>query len=120
MAIVEFTSVEEFCDELRKEKGNIQRRIVRITNLFTPPHLYRNIRHVKVLATFVVGPFTSALVPAEAQIIRLERYCGDVWGIQVQDDPVFERSRKATEQIEAVCKELGLEVRPGVIEEAEA
>lgn len=113
---VKFTSVEEFCDELRKEKGNIERRIVRVTNLYTQSKMAASIKHVQVISTFLVCAFPSALPAAGPNIVRLERYCGDIWGIGNQDQPVLERAAQVTKKIEDVCQELSLEIRPGVIE----
>jgi len=125
MAIVKFNSVEEFSDELRKEKGNIERRIVRLTDLFTPSKLSPNIRLVQVIATFIVCAFPAALPAAGPHIVRLERYCGDIWPLSGTAPPseadlkTMERAKEVSEQIEAVCRELSLEVRAGVIEEGE-
>ena len=114
--LVRFNQVEEFCDELHKEQGNIERRIVRVTNLYTRSKMAANIKHVQLIATFLVCAFPAALPAAGPHIVRLERYCGDIWGIEKQDQPVLERAEAATKKIEQVCQELGLEVRPGVIE----
>lgn len=114
--LVRFNQVEEFCDELRKEQGNIERRIVRVTKLYTQSKMAASIKHVQVISTFLVCAFPSALPAAGPNIVRLERYCGDIWGIKNQDQPVLERAEAAIKKIEQVCQELGLEVRPGVIE----
>ena len=114
--IVRLNQVEEFCDELRREEGNIERRIVRVTNLYTQSKMAISIKHVQVIVTFLVCAFAHAWPPAEAQIVRLERYCGDIWGIHEQDQPVLDRAASATKKIEEVCQELGLEIRPGIIE----
>jgi len=115
--IVKFNQVEEFCDELRKEKDNIERRIVRLTNLYIPSKLSANIRHAKVLATFLVGAFPGAVPPVQPQIVRLERYCGDIWEPGGTDKRALEKAEEVSKKIEAVCQELGLEVRLGVIED---
>jgi len=114
--LVRFNQVEEFCDELRREQGNIERRIVRLTNLYTPSKLSVNIQIVQVVATFLVCAFPAALPPAQSQIVRLERYCGDIWEPHGTDKRALEKAEEVSKRIEAVCQELGLQVRPGMIE----
>ena len=114
--LVKFNSVGEFCDEIRKEKGNIERRIVRLTNLYTPSKLSPNIKFVQVISTFLVCAFPAALPAAGPHIVRLERFCGDIWDPGGTDKKAIEQAEEVSKKIEAVCQELGLEIRPGVIE----
>lgn len=119
MVTVKFNSVDEFCDELRKEQGNIERRIVRLTNSYIQSRLSPNIWYLNVTATFLVAPYPGGLPApiAGPHIVRLDRYCGDIWKIASQDKPVLERAKAASQQIEETCKELAYEVRAGVYEE---
>lgn len=114
--LVRFNSVEEFCDELRKEKGNIQRRIVRVTNLYIPTRLTPNIQYVSVLSTFIAGPFLDAAPRAGETIVRLEHHCGDIWSRGGTDVEALKKAEEVTKTIEKVCQELGLDVRSGVID----
>lgn len=108
MPIVKFNSVDEFCDELQKDAAKVDRNIVRSTNLFTIHSALPNVRHVKVLAHYSV----------QGQIVRLEHYCGDVWGMREdQDNEVLGRAGKAQMAVKAACELLGLELRAGSLEE---
>lgn len=108
MIIVKFNSVEEFCDEIAK--GTPEDRIVRLTNLYTASKLSPNIRFVSVVATCIM----------KNKIVRLDRHCGDSWGLgNESDQKTFERADKASKAVEATCKRLDYEVRAGIFEEIE-
>lgn len=110
MPIVKFNSVDEFCEELEKDAVAVEvdRNIVRLTNLFTLHSALPNVRHVKVLANYSV----------QGQIVRLEHYCGDLWGMKVeQDNEVLERAGNAQMTVKAACDRLFLELRAGSLEE---
>lgn len=110
---VSFNSVEEFIEELRKEAeaGSIEGKIVRVSCLYTNSRISPNIKHVSAVSTFV----------AHGHIVRLDRYCGNHWGInQESDDKTLEKAKETSQKIEAVCKELGLDVRTGLFEEAKS
>jgi len=109
--MVRFSKPEEFIAELEKEMlpgtCNIDRRIVRITYIRRPSKLSPNIQHISVVATArVVG-----------EIYRLEHYSGDVWQIEEQDAPVYDKARSVYQYIEESCRRLGLEARAGVFED---
>lgn len=106
--IVKFNSVEEFLEELEKEKDNIKRRIVRLTNSSAMSAISPSIHHFSVVATFTC---------TDGMLVRLDRFCGDTWRIERQDKPVIVLSNKISKQITEKCQELGLEVRSGLIEE---
>jgi len=106
--IVKFNMEGEFAEELEKDAALVERRIVRLTNLFRTSSISPNIRDVLVLATYSV----------QGQVVRLERYCGDVWGINDQEDnKVLERAAKAQEMVKEACERLGLELRAGSLED---
>lgn len=108
MLVVKFNVVEEFCQELEKDVARVYRKIVRLTNQFRASRLSPMIQHVIVVSTYA----------ADGQIIKLERYCGDIWGInQEQDDGVLEKASTIHRQIEEACAKLDLQVRPGCLEE---
>lgn len=104
--MVRFNQVEEFLEELAKDKDHIERGIVRLTNLYRPSRQVPSIQHLSVVATMRVG----------RDIIRLEVYCGDLWHLD-RDQPVLDRAKALHTTLEEGCARLGLEVRAGVLEE---
>lgn len=107
MATVKFTSVEEFIEELEKERANIRLKVVRLTNLFSPIPNLSPIRSLTVVATAKVRD----------DIIRLNRYCGQIWDIDKTDEETYERAEAAHKRIEEAAKTLGIEIRAGIWEE---
>lgn len=107
MATVKFTSIEEFLEELEKEGGNIHLKIVRLTNLFSPIPNLAPIRSLTVVAT----------VKVRDDIIRLNRYCGQIWDMEGTDKETYERAETAHKRIEEAAKKLGIELRAGIWEE---
>ena len=111
MLQVSFNGVDEFIEELKKEAkaGSIESNVVRLSNLYTNSRLCQNIKHVDLIATFF----------SNGHIVRLDRYCGDYWGINhASDQEVMDKTKEYGDKIEAVCKELGLDVRTGLFEES--
>lgn len=111
MLRVSFNSVDEFLEELKEEAkaGSIEGNVVRLSNLYTNSGISPNIKHVALVATFV----------SNSHIVRLDRYCGDYWGInQASDQETTDKTKEFGDKIEAVCKELGLEVRSGLFEKS--
>jgi len=108
MPTIKFNSVTEFCEEMEKDQHEIDRGIVRITNLYQKSKLSPNIHDLTVLASFSV----------KGQVIRLERYCGQIWEINTEaDQKILERADEIQSLIEHECREAGLEVRAGSLEE---
>lgn len=105
MATVKFNDVDEFCEELARDGPD--RDIVRLTYLFKTSRLSPNIRHVLVVATCTV----------QGQIVRLERYVGDVWGLSATDEEVMEKALQTKNRLHERCKKLNLNVRAGVLED---
>lgn len=108
MPRVKFNAVEEFCAEMERDKSDIDRRIVRLTHLFQDSRLSPNIQHVLAVATYSV----------KGQVVRLERYCGDVWRINDEaDKKVLDRAEAVHKAIKEACQRLELKVRAGILEE---
>ena len=107
MPTVQFSDPEDFLAELEKDKEKVDRNLVRLVYQSTPSRMSPNIQHLSVLATALVA----------GQVYRLEAYCGDLWRIESQDQPVYDKGKKVKEQIASGCAKLGLEVRGGVIGE---
>lgn len=110
MATVKFTSAQEFIDELGKEFGEVPTSpytILRLTNLFSPIPRLAPIKTLTFVATIKVGN----------DIIRLDRYCGDIWNMERTDKDAYERAGATRNQVEEAAKKLGIEVRAGIWEE---
>jgi len=105
--VVKFNSAPEFLKELEKDKDKVERKIVRLVYVWTPTKFSPNIQHLSVVATARV----------EGLVYRLDRYCGDVWGIEHQDESVQKKAEETSKQIEEGCLALGLEVRGGLFEQ---
>lgn len=109
MTTVRFTDAKEFIEELERDRGMIERGIVRLTNHYMPSSLSPNIWHLSVIASCKVGQ----------DLVRFQRYCGDAWGKNSEDQnrPTRDKADEVQKEIEKACQELGLEVRPGIYEE---
>jgi hypothetical protein len=114
MAVVLFNSVDEFLGELGAEIDGdyIERRIVR---------LVCQTRRSRDGATVMVSIIATAV--AHGQILRLERYAGDYLDINSDENDHARRVQAHADQIvaaiEAKARELGLEIRPGLLLSAE-
>ena len=108
MATTKFNVVEEFCAEIENDAPEIDRGIVRITDMSRGSTVSPNIRHIFAMATYSVA----------GQVVRLECYCGDVWGInQETDKKVYEKAEKIRQTVAMTCENLGLQRRAGILEE---
>jgi len=108
---VRFNVVEEFLEELRLdgEAGAIADGIVRVTKRRTLDGKLPGLEHLQVVATYV----------ARSQVVTLERYVGLLYGSEHKDKRLWERADEIHSLIEQTAKELGLEVRAGVIMDRE-
>ncbi len=107
-----FNQLEEFLDELAKDlsdpRADIHRRMVRLTRRYIIGALSPNIRHVFVDASYQVN----------GQVITLEVYCGDLWGMTKGDDEeVYKQSDKFFEMVQEFCTAHGVEIRGGGVVE---
>jgi len=109
MPIVRFTDPREFIDELSSDKAFVARGLVRITKQYLPSGLSPTIRLVTVVAAAHVVD----------DIVRFEKYCGDLWDMPDSDKKVNETAERLCEQLEGEIKKLGLTVRPGLITDPE-
>lgn len=116
MTTVKFSSELELIDELKEEFGLLQgtislpheRPILRLSGLLKSIPKLAPIRQLFVVAT---------MKDTRGNILRLERYCGDVWGLEPEDKKAKERAGEVENTIEKTCKELGIEIRGGTFEE---
>lgn len=107
--VVKFNNVDEFIQEL--ELSPPDHGIVRATYIFTPSSISPNIRHVQVVATCFITREGDA-----EQIVRLEKYAGDLWGMGDVDERVMEKAEEAKSSLESKCRHLNLDVRGGMLE----
>ncbi len=111
MAILKFSDLEEWSVELHKDVPD--RGIVRLTYVYTPSRVSPNIRHVLLVATHTV----TRPGGDPHQVVRFERYIGDLWGLKEPDDLVMERGEQLKAKLEAVCRSAAVsDVRAGIFE----
>lgn len=107
MTTVKFNVVREFCAEVEKDVAEIDRGIVRITGMSRGSSLSPNIRHIFAMASYSV----------KGQVVILESYCGDVWGInEKEDQKVYSKEKEVCQAVEEICQKLGLKQRGGILE----
>lgn len=106
--MVIFNALEEFLKELETDKDLVERKIVRLTNLYQQSTMTPVIRHLFVVATY----------KAVREIVEFKQFCGDLWNME-QDKKTTEKGIGLQKQVEEVCKRLGLEVRAGMYQEGE-
>ena len=108
MVTVKFNEVDEFLEEIEKDHRDIERGVVRVTNMFRTSRISLTTRNTLVVSTYVL----------RHQLVRLEVYCGDLWGVNAEDDQkVMARAEEVQDRIAAKCKEVGLELRSGILED---
>jgi hypothetical protein len=111
MPIVQFNSVEEFLTELTADLAQLDRKLVRVTNLYQQSRQTPIIQYVSVVATARVA----------AEILRLDVYCGEVWNVDTQHNaPVLKKVEAVQQHLRVSCVQLGIEVRAGLWKSAEA
>lgn len=106
ITVVKFNSPAEFVEELKADAEKVDRGIVRVTQQFASSNLSPNVRSASIVATARIGD----------QIIRLDRYCGDLWGMDSADEAVQRKLSDVMMFIDNAVTSFGLTVRPGVIE----
>ena len=106
MATIKFSFQDEYLEELKKAK--LEQPVVRLTNLQRLSEKFAPLRHLQVISTAKA---------ANGDIIRLERYCGQLWGIEREDKEVWGRAEQVHKEIKEACDFLKLEVRAGIFEE---
>jgi hypothetical protein len=107
VSTVHFSVPDEFLEELAKDRNRVHRGIVRVAYRVTPSRASPAISSLSVVATAMV----------DGQVYRLEVSCGDLWHIGEVDRAVQEKAEKIRKRIEEECRQLGLEIRGGVLSE---
>ena len=111
MPIVQFNNIEEFLAELTTDVVHLDRKLVPATNLYRQSAQSPIIHYVSVVATARVA----------ADLIRLDVHCGELWSVDThQNAPVLKKVEAVQQHLRASCAQLGLEVRAGLLQSAEA
>ena len=105
--MVQFNDVHEFLDNLDRDHDLVERRIMRVTNLYRQSKLTASIQHLSVVATARVS----------GEIVRLEVYCGDLWNLG-SDQAALEKASEVQRTLTEECARLDLDVRAGLITDA--
>jgi hypothetical protein len=106
--MVVFNALEEFLRELERDQKIIERKIVRLTNLYQQSTMTPAIRSLLVVASSKV----------RGEVVQLKYSAGDLWTLE-QDKKTLEKANRLQPHIEEVCKDYGLEVRGGMHTEGE-
>ena len=110
MPIVQFNTVREFLAELTADLAQVDRKLVRVTNLYRQSTQMPIIQYVSVVATARVA----------TDIIRLDMYCGEVWNVDTQhNERVLKKVEALQQSIRESCMQLGIDVRAGLWKSAE-
>ena len=110
MPIVQFNTVREFLAELTVDLAQVDRKLVRVTNLYRQSTQMPIIQYVSVVATARVA----------TDIIRLDIYCGEVWNVDTQhNERVLKKVEALQQSIRESCMQLGIDVRAGLWKSAE-
>ncbi len=110
MAVVQFNNTEEFLAELAADLAQLDRPLVRVTNLYQQSTQTPIIQYVSVVATARVA----------ADILRLDVFCGEVWNVDaLHNTPVWKKVEVVQQHLRMSCVQLGLEVRAGLLKPAE-
>lgn len=107
MTTVRFHHPSDFLAEVARDVGLIERRIVRVTRGYRRNREAPTVQFVSVLASYELP---------SGQVVQLDAACGDWWG--AGDDGALRRADEVARRIEDACRDLDLEVRGGIVEEA--
>jgi hypothetical protein len=106
--MIVFSAVEEFLKELETDKALIERKIVRLTNLYHYSPMTPFIRYLSVAATY----------KTTGEIVQFTQYIGDLRNTE-RDEKTIAKSLALHQQIEEECSQWGLEVRAGMYQKKE-
>jgi len=104
--LIKFNAADDFVEELKKEP--LAKPMVRLT------YLRKANEKIAPLASLYVVATAKA---ADGDIIRLDHYCGALWGIGQEDEKTHRHAEAVNIYIKDHCKDLHLEVRAGIFEE---
>lgn len=105
--IIKFNDTGEFIEELKAEsviRPVDTHAVLRLTNEQRTTPSLPGVSNLSVIATFKNH---------EGDIIRLERYVGELWGLD-RDDKLYEKVQEIHKLMTDVCRDLNIEVRAGV------
>lgn len=113
MPTVKLSSVDDFCVELKRDEGDLHRRIVRLCDRVEQSRISSNRRTLTIVASYAVQNAQGRI----RDIVRLEEYCGDGWvSLGVWEKHVTDKAELARHKIKTQCAALGLEIRPGILD----
>jgi len=101
---VRFNATDEYIDEMKK---NVERMPVKILRITKRARLIPGAERMFITATHRI----------EDEIIRLDRYVGELRGAKMDDAPTYRKAEAIMNSLEKTAKELGLEVRAGMYDE---
>lgn len=101
--LIKFNDTGEFLEELKKEFSwdHGGKPILRLTGERKSGQVAT---HLSAVATIKNG---------EGDVLRLDKFVGDLWGIG-QDDDVIKQYEAVRTMVEAAAKDIKIEVRAGV------
>jgi hypothetical protein len=95
---------------LANEQHQIEGAIVRLTMQYAQSMTISFVYHMRLVAGFV----------AQGQLVSLSQACGDVMRQEPQEEHTVRtraRAEAMAAQIEALCQELGLSLRKGLLQD---
>ena len=107
---VKFSDIEEFLDELKKELGHIENKIVRYTNVFISHRQMPDWHHIHAIGTCIINSGHGD------RLLRYEEYIGAAEDL---DENLEIRTRINTRRtlMKKAAEENGLDLRNGMIED---
>lgn len=100
---VKFNATEEYIEEMSNNVNQMPVKILRITKR---ARLIPNAERLFITATH----------RRNDEIIRLDRYVGELVGVKADDAPTYRKAEAIMNALEKIARELGLEVRAGMYE----
>lgn len=106
MACVRLTDLNLFIQELKKDVALVDRHLVRMVERSEAWSATPGLRSLHLIVTARVGQ----------DILRVDSCCGVMCGVRAHDQQVRKKVTRQRRSLEAVCSELGIEIRAGVLE----
>jgi hypothetical protein len=105
-AAVQFSHPREFAAELRRDRAEVHRGLVRLSCEYRPAE-DPPCQELSVIAGYLVDTGSGVW-----QQIELRHPCGPLWGLG-HDSEVQERAERIRSTVEQAIADAGLECRPG-------
>lgn len=112
MDAVTFNDLQEFLEELKKDKNDIENQI-RATVRYETGNKTFPITAISVVSTFIVKPVK---LYGERFMVRLDCRIGSYINMDPKNrEELGNAAQEVISKIKAACEELQLECRPGII-----